>query len=47
MHGSPRSKFDNKELWSKYNYRDLGIIGEPFFDIDFDDFFYLTDTGRR
>lgn len=47
MHGSPRSKYDNKDIWKKYDYRKLGIIGEPYFDIDFDDFFYLTDTGRR
>lgn len=47
MHGSPRSKYDNKDIWKKYDYRKLGIIGEPYFDIDFNDFFYLTDTGRR
>jgi hypothetical protein len=47
MHGSPRSKFDNKSLWKKYNYRDYGIIGEPYFDIDFNEVLYLTDTGRR
>jgi hypothetical protein len=47
MHGSPRSKFDNREIWNKYNYRELGIVGEPYFDIDFNEFFYLTDTGRR
>ena len=47
MHGSPRSKFDNKELWRHYNYRDYGIVGEPYFDLDFDSVFYLTDTGRR
>ena len=47
MHGSPRSKFDNKELWEKYDYRSLGIIGEPYYDVDFDKVFYLTDTGRR
>jgi len=46
MHGSPRSKFDNKDLWKKYNYKDLGIIGEPYFDINFNKVFYLTDTGR-
>ena len=46
MHGSPRSSFDNKALWKKYNYRDYGIIGEPYFDIDFGEVFYLTDTGR-
>ena len=47
MHGSPRSKFDNKAIWDKYDYRDVGIIGEPYFDIDFNQVFYLTDTGRR
>lgn len=46
MHGSPRSPFDNKEIWRKYHYRDLGIIGEPYFDIDFSKVAYLTDTGR-
>jgi len=47
MHGSPRAKYDNKIIWTKYNYRDLGLIGEPYFDIDFNEFLYLTDTGRR
>ncbi len=47
MHGSPLSKFDNKALWKKYDYRKLGVIGEPYFDIDFDEVFYITDTGRR
>lgn len=47
MHGSPRSPWDSKDLWKKYDYRSLGILGEPYFDIDFNKFFYLTDTGRR
>jgi len=46
MHGSPRSPWDSKDLWKKYDYRSLGIIGEPYFDIDFNWVFYLTDTGR-
>jgi hypothetical protein len=46
MHGSPRSAYDNKDIWKKYNYKNLGIIGEPYFDIDFNKVFYLTDTGR-
>lgn len=46
MHGSPRSKYDNKQLWLKYDYKTLGLIGEPYFDIDFNQVFYLTDTGR-
>ncbi len=47
MHGSPLSKYDNRLLWKYYDYRNFSIIGEPYFDIDFNDVFYLTDTGRR
>ena len=45
MHGSPLSKWDNRDLWKKYDYRDFGIIAEPYFDIDFNEVFYITDTG--
>lgn len=47
MHGSPLSKYDNRVLWEKYDYRDFGISGEPYLDIDFNTVHYLTDTGRR
>lgn len=47
MHGSPLSQYDNRALWEHYNYRDFGIIGEPYFDLDFNEVLYLTDTGRR
>ena len=47
MHGAPRSKFDGRDLWKRYDYHDFGIIGEPYFDVDFSKVFYLTDTGRR
>lgn len=47
MHGSPKSKYDNKDVWKHYDYRKYNIIGEPYFDIDFRKVFYLTDTGRR
>lgn len=46
MHGSPKSNWDSKNIWNSFNYRELGLIGEPYFDIDFSSFFYLTDTGR-
>ncbi|MEI8273207.1 MAG: hypothetical protein WCG08_11350 [Paludibacter sp.] len=55
MHGSPTSKWDNRELWKTNNYRDYGIIGEPYFDFltvkshkgDLAKVpVYLTDTGR-
>lgn len=47
MHGSPMSKYDNRDLWKKYDYKSLGLIAEPYFDIDFNLVMYLTDTGRR
>ncbi|MCB0530668.1 MAG: hypothetical protein H6574_03795 [Lewinellaceae bacterium] len=47
MHGSPRSRYDNKDVWQHYDYRDYGILGEPYFDLDFKKVYYLTDTGRR
>ena len=47
MHGSPRSKFDSRDLWKEFSYKELGIIGEPYLDTDFSKVFYLTDTGRR
>jgi hypothetical protein len=47
MHGSPLSKFDNRVIWEKYNYKSLGIIAEPYLDLDFNNVFYITDTGRK
>ncbi len=47
MHGSPLSKHDNRSLWDKYDYHDAGIIGEPYFDLEFTKVFYITDTGRK
>lgn len=47
MHGSPRSAYDSKDLWKYFSYQDYGLIGEPYFDVNFDEVFYLTDTGRR
>jgi hypothetical protein len=47
MHGSPRSPYDSKDIWKQYNYKALGIVGEPYLDTDFSKMLYLTDTGRR
>ena len=47
MHESPLSKYDNHSIWEKYDYKKLGIIGEPYLDIDFNKVLYLADTGRR
>lgn len=47
MHGAPTSQWDGRDLWEHYDYKQLGIVGEPYFDVDFSEVFYLTDTGRR
>ncbi len=52
MHGSPISKIDNRDIWKHYDYRDLDVIGEPYFDFIHEDInqvdgncFYFTDTA--
>ncbi len=47
MHGSPLSRWDSRTLWETFDYHELGIIGEPYFDLDYNRVAYLTDTGRR
>lgn len=46
MHGSPMTKWDNRDIWTDYNYKDFGIIAEPYFDVNYNNVFYITDTGR-
>lgn len=45
MHGRALSRWDSKKIWEKYSYKDLGIEFEPYFDIDFNEVKYYTDTG--
>lgn len=47
MHGSPSSPWDSRDIWKKYDYHTLGIVHEPYLDVDFSKTFYITDTGRR
>lgn len=47
MHGTPKSPWDSKDIWEKYDYKNLGILFEPYLDTDFSSTFYITDTGRR
>ena len=47
MHGSPRSPYDSKDIWTQYDFKALKIIGEPYLTTDFSRMLYLTDTGRR
>lgn len=52
MDGCPWSKYDNRDLWKTNNYRDFGIVGEPYFDllnsklIGENKVQYFTDTAR-
>lgn len=46
MHGRPLSPWDSKALWEKYDYREYGIIAEPYLDLDFQQMAYFTDTGN-
>lgn len=52
MDGCPWSKYDNRDLWKSYDYRDFGIVGEPYFDLlnskqnDENKVHYFTDTAR-
>jgi hypothetical protein len=46
MHGNPLKSWSNRDLWKNYDFRDFRIAGEPYFSIDYNKVFYLTDTGR-
>ena len=46
MHGSPLSRYDNRDLWKKYDFRAFGIIGEAYLSMAGREIRYFTDTGR-
>ena len=46
MHGRPLSKYDNRDLWKYFNFKDFGIIGEAYLSCA-NDLTYLSDTGRN
>lgn len=46
MHGNPLALWSNRDLWEKYDFKDFGIIGEPYLSINYNKVLYLTDTGR-
>lgn len=45
MHGRPLSKFDNRELWKHYDFKDFELKGEAYLSIG-DNLNYFSDTGR-
>ena len=46
MHGRPLSQWDSRLLWKKYDYKEYGILSEPYFDINFSKVLYISDAGR-
>jgi len=44
MHGSPLSRYDNRDLWKKYDFKRFGIIGEAYLSVK--EVSYFSDTGR-
>ena len=44
MHGSPLSRYDNRDLWKRYDFKNLGIVGEAYLSIK--NVNYFSDTGR-
>lgn len=46
MHGNPLSPWLNSNIWNKYDFKEFGIIGEPYISLDYKNVIYLTDTGR-
>lgn len=39
MHGSPRSRYDNRDIWKSYDYKQYKILAEPYLDLDFKKYF--------
>ena len=46
MHGNPRTKWDNRDLWKHYDFKNYGILGEAYISIDFNEVVYFSDTAR-
>jgi len=45
MHGSPLSRFDNRDLWKKFGFENFGIFGEAYLSLT--GMTYFSDTGRN
>jgi hypothetical protein len=46
MHGNPLTPWDNRDLWSHYDFKQFGILGEAYLSLDFSNIEYFSDTGR-
>jgi hypothetical protein len=46
-HGRPLSSIESLDLWESIDYKPLGIIAEPYLDVDYSKVLYLTDNGSK
>lgn len=46
MHGSPLSRYDNRDLWKSYDLREFELVGEAYLSMYDKGLVYFTDTGR-
>lgn len=47
MHGSPLSRYDNRDLWNHSPLSSFDLVGEAYLSLQDIDIHYLTDTGGR
>jgi hypothetical protein len=45
MHGGPLSRFDNRDIWKQFSFKELGVFGEAYLSLS--DLTYFSDTGRN
>lgn len=46
-HGRPLSSIESLDLWETIDYKSLGVIAEPYLDVDYSKVLYLTDNGSK
>ena len=46
FHGSPLSKYNNRDFWKKYRINEFDLLGLAYDSVNFEKIYYLTDTGR-
>lgn len=46
MHGNPLTRWNNRDLWEKYDFKELDIEVAAYLNIDYKKIRYFSDTGR-
>ena len=39
-------KWDSRDLWNRYDFRDYGVIGDAYLSINFNEVVYFSDSNR-